>query len=106
MNDKEKLVLLRTLLGCGSSEDAVLTAYLKLAGQKIIDKAFPFDKTVTEVPDEYAVLQCEIAQYLYNKQGAEGEVSHDENGIKRTYESGGVPDSMLKGVIPYGGIPK
>ena len=44
MNDKEKLVLLRTLLGCGSSEDAVLTAYLKLAGQKIIDKAFPFDK--------------------------------------------------------------
>ena len=106
MDKKEKLVLLRTLLGCGSSEDATLTAYLKLAGQKIIDKAYPFDKTITEVPSEYAVLQCEIAQYLYNKQGAEGETSHSENGINRTYESGGVPDSMLKGVIPYGRVLK
>ena len=49
--------------------------------------------------------QIEIAVYLYNKQGAEGQTAHSENGISRTYESADVPESMLRGIAPFvGGI--
>jgi hypothetical protein len=49
---------------------------------------------------QYNNLQIQIAIFLYNKQGAEGEKSHDENGVKRTYENADIPDSLLKEVIP------
>ena len=84
--------------------DDVLNAYLTIAGRKIINRAYPYDDTVTEVPARYGYLQCEIATYLLNKRGAEGEVSHSENGISRTYGNADVPDSMLSDVIPNCGV--
>ena len=107
MTEVEKLTLLRVMVGQpneGDWSDDVLISYLKLAGQKIINRAYPYDDTVTEVPRRYGVLQCEIATYLLNKRGAEGEVSHSENGIGRTYENADVPDSMLSEVIPRVGV--
>lgn len=53
---------------------------------------------------QYATLQLEIAQFLYNKMGAEGEKSHNENGVNRTYENAHIPDSMLDTVIPLGRV--
>ena len=79
-------------------------SYLTIAGQKILNRAYPYDDTVTEVPRRYGVLQCEIAAYLLNKRGAEGEVSHSENGISRTYENADVPDSMLNNVVSHCGL--
>ena len=84
--------------------DEILTQYLTIAGQKILNRAYPYDDTVEEVPRRYGVLQCEIAAYLLNKRGAEGEVSHSENGISRTYENASVPESMLRDVIPHCGL--
>lgn len=105
MSEQEKLIFLRSLVGVvGTDEDKLLKAYLEVAACAILDKLYPFDDTEAQVPSRYAVKQCEIAQYLYNKQGAEGEVSHDENGVRRTYESGGIPSSMLKGIVPYGRV--
>jgi hypothetical protein len=46
----------------------------------------------------------EIAAYLLNKRGAEGQTSHSENGISRGYESGSIPESMLSDVLPFVGI--
>jgi hypothetical protein len=54
-----------------------------------------------EVPRRYGYLQCEIAAYLLNKRGAEGQTGHSENGISRSYESADVPESMLSEVIPF-----
>lgn len=105
MSETEKLVFLKSIIGkVDSDDDKLLKAYLRIAASAILDKLYPFDDTQTEVPLRYAVKQCEIAQYLYNKQGAEGETAHDENGIKRTYESASVPASMLKGIVPYGRV--
>lgn len=107
MTDTEKLALLRVMVGQaneGEWTDDTLHSYLKIAGIKIINRAYPYDDTVTEVPVRYGYLQCEIANYLLNKRGAEGQTSHSENGISRSYESADVPESMLKEVIPKVGV--
>lgn len=105
MTDTEKLTALKTVVG-DSDTDEVLSTYLKLAGSKILAKAYPYDDTVTDVPAKYEYLQVEIAAYMLNKRGAEGQTSHSENGISRTYENADIPASMLKAVTPHCGIPK
>lgn len=104
MNANEKLAMLKVLADVdGDTQDSALTVYLALAGKKIINKAYPYDSTKSEVPPQYDSLQCEIAAYLWNKRGAEGELSHSENGISRSYENADVPSSMLKEVVPFCG---
>lgn len=105
MTNEEKVEALKAMVG-GSDSNEVLSTYLLLAGRKIIAKAFPFDPDVTEVPARYDTLQCEIAAYLLNKRGAEGQTSHSENGISRSYENADVPASMLKSITPHCGIIK
>ena len=86
-----------------SDSDETLAIYLRLAGQKIINRAFPYDHDVEEVPKRYSTLQCEIAAYMLNKRGAEGQTAHTENGITRSYGSADVPESMLSIVVPHCG---
>ena len=108
MTEVEKLTMCRAMVDqptdmCGWSDD-ILRVYLNIAACKILNRAYPYDDTVTEVPNKYGYLQCEIATYLLNKRGAEGETSHSENGISRVYENADVPDSMLSEVVPYCGL--
>ena len=90
------------LLITGEQDDDILSAYLDIAGAKILERVYPYkhDETL-EVPAKYQSTQLEIAAYLLNKRGAEGETAHNENGINRSYEAASVPPSMLKHVIPY-----
>lgn len=103
MTQEEKLTALKTMVGTSDS-DEVLSTYLSFAGNKILAKAYPYQNDVTEVPAQYAHLQVEIAAYMLNKRGAEGQTSHTENGVSRSYENGDVPPSMMKEVIPYCGV--
>lgn len=105
MTNEEKITTLKAMVG-NSDSDEVLSTYLLLAGRKIINRAYPYDSSVTEVPSEYETLQCEIAAYMLNKRGAEGQIQHTENGISRQYENADIPSSMLKPVTPHCGIPK
>lgn len=105
MTHDERLTALKAMVG-GSDTDEVLSAYLNLAGGKIIAKAYPYNSEVTEVPAQYHYLQVEIASYMLNKRGAEGQTSHTENGITRQYENADVPASMLKAITPYCGVIK
>lgn len=108
MTEVEKLSLLRAMVGTPNTDedwsDDVLISYLTIAGRKIINRAYPYDDEVTEVPRRYGYLQCEIASYLLNKRGAEGQTAHSENGVSRSYESADVPESMLSEVIPHVGV--
>lgn len=90
----------------GLTEDDVdvIQAAFDTAGDRILARRYPFNDSITEVPERYLTTQIEIAVYLLNKQGAEGETAHGENGINRTYESAYVPDSMLAGVTPIGKV--
>ena len=99
MTDVELKTTLTRLTG--ETDDVLLSTFLEIAGQKIIEKAYPYRHDVTEVPAKYKATQLEITAYLLNKRGADGETAHDENGISRRYENASIPDSMLKGVMPF-----
>jgi hypothetical protein len=59
---------------------------------------------IKAVPSKYEYKQCQIALYLLNKRGADGQTAHNENGVSRSYENGDVPESMLSDVIPQAGV--
>lgn len=98
MTDTEKLTMLKAMTG--EKDESVLSTYLSIAGNKVLKRAYPFDSTVTVVPDRYSYNQVEIAAYLVNKRGAEGETAHSENGISRSYEDGDVPPTLLREIVP------
>lgn len=104
MTDSCKLEKLRRMVGADVSEDQLLLLYLADAEAVICNRLYPMDDTPRPMPERYTAKQIEIAVYLYNKRGAEGEISHNENGINRTYESAAIPDSMLRDIIPYGRV--
>ena len=105
MTEVDKLSLVRVMVGQPSTDerwsDDILIAYLRIAGEKVINRAYPYDDTVTEVPRRYGVLQCEIAAYLLNKRGAEGQTAHSENGVSRTYENADIPESLMSNISPF-----
>lgn len=102
MTEAEKITMVSAL--SGEADVDTVSAYLYLAGQKILQQAYPFDHTVTVVPSQYEHVQIDAAVYLLNKRGAEGELIHNENGVYRTYEDADLPASMLRGVVPMCGV--
>lgn len=102
MSEEEKLTMLQAMTG--EKNEGVLSAYLSIAGRKVLAKAYPYDPTKTEVPAQYAHVQVEIAAYMVNKRGAEGETSHSENGISRSYEDGDVPPTLLRQITPFASV--
>lgn len=103
MTDQEMIAIVGAM--SGEASEMIVSAFLTMAGQAIINKAFPFAtedelQTLT-VPTQYQNLQCEIAVYMLNKRGAEGQTTHNENGINRSYENGGIPNSFMKQVVPF-----
>ena len=107
MTEADKLTMVRIMVGQPNESDwsdDVIVSYLAIAGRKIINRAYPYDDSIEEVPRRYGYIQCEIAAYLLNKRGAEGQTAHSENGITRSYESADVPESMLSEVTPHVGV--
>ena len=103
MTADTKIDMLLRMLDDSDTDRGILEVYLEIAGQKILNRMYPYkeDYEGLEVPDRYAMIQLNIAVYLINKRGAEGEIQHIENGIHRNYGSADIPDTMLKDVMPY-----
>jgi hypothetical protein len=104
MTDTEKLLALQNRIKPDVADEAVLSALLEQAGAIVLNRRFPFGYPAgTAVPRQYGHVQVSIALELYNKNGAEGQTAHSENGISRTYESADVSSSLLKQIIPIVG---
>lgn len=116
-------ILERLKLRTGETDDGLLLDMIETAKNAILTRRFPYGEwptrevTVTVdgvevtteetyVEDRYLDLQYRIALDLYNKQGAEGETVHKENGIDRTFESPWVSAQLLREVTPYCGAVK
>lgn len=99
MTDEEKLNLVGMMTD--ETSESVLSAYLSLAKMVILEKAFPFGNYPEDLPDQYDAVHVEIAAYMINKRGAEGEIVHLENGVSRHWEDAGVAPSLLRRITPY-----
>lgn len=106
MTHAEKLHKLTILVEDKDADNERLSIYLDIAKTIILNKAYPYGNQPDDVPSKYEHVQLNVATYLYNKRGAEGETQHNENGINRTYESASVPESMLREVVSFVGLPK
>ena len=103
MTDSEKLTMLKALIGSTSLTDDVLSVYLTLAGEKVIGKCFGNRRALhTEVPDQYATIQVELACNEILKRGAQGQSSFSDNGVNRVYES---EDVLLRRIVPFVQVP-
>ena len=107
MDMTEKIRVLRALVDDGDSGET-MAIYLQRAGELIKNICYPTeaDRAEMEVPDQYAMKQIEIAEYLLNKRGAEGEIQHIENGVHRNYGSSDVPEAMIRHITPFCGVVK
>ena len=84
--------------------DIELEDILESAKAVILSRRFPFGEQPTEIEDKYKDLQIRIAVEMYNKRGAEGETSHSENGISRSYSSANVSEELLREITPKAGV--
>lgn len=100
MSPDVKLKVLRSLIDDADVNDSLLSIYLNIAEQIIINRVYPFSVKSPDMPSKYDYKQVQIACYLFNKRGAEGETAHSENGINRTYSDADVPASMLEDIVP------
>lgn len=103
MTTDAKIDMLRRMMDEEDIDRGVLEAYLEIAGQKILNRMYPYkeDYEGIEVPAKYTMIQLNIAVYMIYKRGAEGEIQHIENGIHRNYGSSDIPDALLKDVYPF-----
>ena len=84
--------------------DEMLTDILESAKAVILSRRFPFGEQPTEIEDRYKDLQIRIAVEMFNKQGAEGENAHSENGVSRTYSSASVSEELLREITSKAGV--
>ena len=101
----EKIDVFRTMLGSEYDEEdsTVVTTYLNMAQQRILNHRFPFGTKLVEVEPQFEYLQIELAVVLYNQRGAEGQEKHSENGVSRTWRTA---NEILRDIPRRGGIPQ
>ena len=85
-------------------DDKELEDILESAKAVILSRRFPFGEQPTEIEEKYKDLQIRIAVEMFNKQGAEGETAHSENGISRSYASASVSEDLLREITPKVGV--
>ena len=101
MTSAEKRAALAASLAPDTDTDAVLDNVLADAEALVLNRMYPFgypDGTV--VPTRYERIQVQLAAELYSKRGAEGQISHSENGISRSWPE---KSALLSRVMPHVG---
>lgn len=104
MTLSEKVAMVDVLLNENNSSSDIndrVETFLNIAGREIISWRFPDSAGVTEVPSEYEMTQIYAVIAGYTQGGAEGQLSHTENGIGRTFKHADMIDYIRTHVIPY-----
>lgn len=105
MTDEEMTATVSLLLD-DPRLDKFIPYYLEQAKGAVMAHLYPYkDAQWEDVPSKHHARTCEIAVFLVNKRGAEGETAHSENGVSRSYESAGIPKSYFEGMVPFCGVP-
>ena len=91
-----------------TSEDETFKRMLKKAKNRYLNLVYPFDRTITELPDDRARnWQTDCAIELYNLDGDENLTSYSENGLSESYGKAGLSDGLLSQLPPAkAGVPE
>lgn len=86
--------------------DGLCETYLEYAQQAVVSRMWPFDagKTFDDVPESIRPRTVQIAVYMLNKRGVEGETRHVENGTTHEWSAAGIPASFFEGIVPRVGV--
>lgn len=101
MNIEEKIRQMAIGIAPDVADEEVLESELLAAETMILNKMYPFgyeDRTV--VPARYEQLQIKLAIELYSQRGADGQQSHTENGVSRTWPA---VSRILTQIMPHCG---
>lgn len=109
MTDAEKIEIMKAILGDevpDGDNETMLSYYLSFAESAIMHRRYPFGiPDGATVESQYEHLQVEIAVYLFNKRGSEGESLHSENGVSRSYGTEtGIPKELMIQITPRGRV--
>jgi len=105
MTTNEKLTAIKSMIGItDTSEDALLTTYLTMSTQEILNYKYsligiPEGKTAVDADDEISQIHAVVAGY--NKIGGEDQTSHNENQIYRTFKHEDMVAYIRARIIPY-----
>lgn len=101
MTIEEKIRNMAAGIAPDVAENEVLESELLAAETMILNKMYPFGyEDGTPVPPRYERLQIKLAIELYSQRGADGQVSHSENGISRSWPE---VSRILKQIVPHCG---
>ncbi len=83
------------------SKDEVFKIKLKRAKQRYLRLVYPFNREITELPDDRAKdWQTKCAIELYNLAGDENLTSYSENGLSESYARAGISQDLLNELPP------
>ena len=87
-----------------TSQDALLTTYLTMSAQEILQWKYsligvPEGKTDVDAEDEITQIHAVVAGF--NMRGAENQTSHNENQIYRTFDANDMVDYVRTHIIAY-----
>ena len=86
------------------ADEAVLEDMMESAKSIILGRRFPYGEWPDEVEPRYQDLQLRIAEDMYNRIGASGQISHSENGISRSWGAEWVSEELLNEITPVVGV--
>lgn len=101
MNTVERIKNVQTRLGnIKEATSELIAVYLDDAKDAILKQRFPFGvpTNVEDVPEEYEILQCKLAERYFLRQGIGGQTVSIENGIHKHFSTTDDYD-LLKEVI-------
>lgn len=104
MTDTQKLTVLKAMLGISdTAQDTLLTTYLDMAAQEIVNWKYSLVGVLdgAEVDAEDEITQVHAVVAGYNIRGAENQTSHNENQIYRTFDANDMVDYIRNKIIPY-----
>ena len=104
MTDEEKIARFEVLISPDTASRELIQNLLWQAEGIVLNRRYPFGSPEgATVTGAYEHIQMQIAVELFSKMGAEGQTSHNENGVNRTYEAADVSPSLRKRIVPVAG---
>lgn len=108
MSNDEKLEMIQSIMGIPDSESSEIErigVYLTAAEKEILNWRYSLaGKKPDEIPEEYEMTQVWAVIYGYSQSGAEGQSTHSENGIARTFNYSDMISYIHRNVRPMVGV--